>query len=336
MADQARAFMQQYAVPGLSVAVGHAGRLLYREAFGWANRELQEAATPAHLFRIGSVSKTLTSTALFTLIEDGRLKLGDKVFGPGAVLGDDYRTSLPYAPHVDEITVEQFLTHTSGGWPNDATDPMFNTMRASHWELIAATSNQPLRRLPGDAFLYSNFGFCVLGRVIEKAGGRPYATFVRERVLSRCGVSGMAIANNTWAERHAGEVKYYGQNGEEPYWPNVTRLNSCGGWIASPTDLVQFGMRLADIMKPATVATMTTPSVPNPSYAKGWAVNDAGTRWHVGSLPGTKAILVHRHNGFCWAAIANTRDKLDRQSLMNRDLLALLPKMVAEVGSWRA
>lgn len=336
MADQAHAFMQQYSVPGLSVAVGHTGKLLYGEAFGWANRELEEAATPAHLFRIGSVSKTITSTALFTLIEDGRLKLGDKVFGPCTVLGNDYATSAPYATHVNEITIEQFLTHTSGGWPNDGTDPMFNSMRAPHWELIAASLGQPLKNPPGQAFLYSNFGFCVLGRVIEKVSGRPYADYVRDRVLARCGIGDMAIANNRWAERHKGEVKYYGQNGEDAYWPNVTRLDSCGGWIASPTDLVQFGMNIGRILKPETVATMTTASLQNPLYAKGWSVDGAHTRWHGGSLPGTKAILVHRSSGFCWAAIANSRDKQSRKSFMQRDMLTLLRTMVSQVESWRA
>lgn len=154
-------------------------------------------------------------------------------------------------------------------------------------------------------------------------------------MLARCGIGDMAIANNKWAERHKGEVKYYGQNGEDAYWLKVTRLDSCGGWIASPTDLVQFGMRLSDVLKPATIAAMTTPSVPNPNYARGWAVNEADTRWHVGSLPGTKAILVHRRSGFCWAAIANTRDKTDRKSVMNGDLLALLPKMASQVAGWR-
>jgi CubicO group peptidase (beta-lactamase class C family) len=335
MAEQAGAFMRQYAVPGLSVAVGHTGRLLYREAFGWANGELEEVATPAHLFRIGSVSKTITSTAIFTLIEDGRLKLSDKVFGPGAVLGDGYATSAPYATHVDEITIEQFLTHTSGGWPNDGTDPMFNSMRATQWELIAASLGQPLKNPPGQAFLYSNFGFCVLGRVIEKVSGRPYAEYVRDRVLARCGIGDMTIATNKWAERHKGEVKYYGQSGEDAYWANVTRLDSCGGWIASPTDLVQFGMGVSQVLKPETVTTMTTASPQNPLFAKGWSVDSADTHWHGGSLPGSTAILVHRSTGFCWAATANSRDKQSRKSPMQRDMLTLLHTMVAQVESWR-
>src|SRR5262245_9553752 len=75
MADAANAFRQRYAVPGFSVAVGHSGRLIYQDSFGWADREAREPATPAHLFRIASISKSITSVAIFTLIEEGRLSL---------------------------------------------------------------------------------------------------------------------------------------------------------------------------------------------------------------------------------------------------------------------
>src|SRR5580692_11288542 len=90
MADLARSFMQHYDVPGLSVTVGRAGMLAYQDAFGLADREQREVLDPAHLFRIASVSKTVTSVAIFSLIEQGRLKLTDKVFGPGAILDTDY------------------------------------------------------------------------------------------------------------------------------------------------------------------------------------------------------------------------------------------------------
>jgi CubicO group peptidase (beta-lactamase class C family) len=100
MAANARAFMQTYAVPGFSVAVGHAGRIIYQDAFGVADREKNEPLTPMHLFRIASVSKPITSTAIFSLIEQGRLHLSDRVFGPGGVLGTDFGAP-PYHPQVN-------------------------------------------------------------------------------------------------------------------------------------------------------------------------------------------------------------------------------------------
>ncbi len=76
------------------------------------------------MFRIASVTKPITSVTIFTLIEKGRLNLNDKVFGPSGVLGTKYGKA-PYRQYVTDVTVDHLLTHTSGGWPNDSTDPMF-------------------------------------------------------------------------------------------------------------------------------------------------------------------------------------------------------------------
>ena len=173
MARLAHAFMEKYDVPALSFAVGYAGEIVHRDAFGLADRERNEAITPMHLFRIASVSKTITSTTIFGLIEQGRLKLADKLFGPGGITGTDYGRP-PYNPGVNEITLGQLLTHTGGGWTNDSRDPMFGHPRMSQPELIGWTlSNRPLDNPPGQHYAYSNFGYCVLGRVIEKITGQP-------------------------------------------------------------------------------------------------------------------------------------------------------------------
>jgi len=201
MARLAHAFMEKFDVPALSFAVGYAGEIVHRDAFGLADRERNEAITPMHLFRIASVSKTITSTAIFGLIEQGRLKLADKVFGPGGLTGTDYGRPL-YNPGVNEITLGQLLTHTGGGWTNDSRDPMFGHPRMSQPELIDWTlSNRPLDNPPGQHYAYSNFGYCVLGRVIEKITGQPYADHVRAEVLSRCGITDMTISGNTLEQR---------------------------------------------------------------------------------------------------------------------------------------
>ena len=114
MAQRARAFMQQYDIPALSVAVGRAGALIYQEGFGWADREEKRAVSPANRFRIASISKPITTVTIFSLVEDGRLRLSDRVFGPRAIFGADYGEP-PYHPHIDKITIEHLLTHTAGG-----------------------------------------------------------------------------------------------------------------------------------------------------------------------------------------------------------------------------
>jgi len=338
MARLARAFMEKYDVPALSFAVGYAGEIVHRDAFGLADRERNEAVTPAHLFRIASVSKTITSTTIFGLIEQGRLKLADKVFGPGGITGTDYGRP-PYNPGVNEITLGHLLTHTGGGWSNDSRDPMFSHPRMDQPELITWTlNNRPLDNLPGQHYAYSNFGYCVLGRVIEKLTGQPYADQVRAEVLSRCGVTDMTISGNTLKQRQRDEVKYYGQ-GENPYDMNVARMDSHGGWLARPADIVKFMMhvdgfaRPPNILKVQTIQTMTAGSTANPDYAKGWAVNKSGNWWHSGSLPGTTTVAVRTHSGFCWAAFTNTSR---RNSQIDGDLDALNWDMVGKVEHWHA
>jgi CubicO group peptidase (beta-lactamase class C family) len=305
-------FMAQYNVPGLSVSIARHGQLVYRKGFGFADVASSEKVTPDHLFRIASVSKPITSVAIFTLIEKGRLKLTDRVFGREAVLGSDFGSSYP--ERVQEITLEHLLTHTCGGWQNDALDPMFlNPAMNSHALIRWTLQNQALVNEPGTHYAYSNFGYCILGRVIEKVSGQTYAEFVEQNVLAKCNVNDMRIAGNTLLDTAPGEVVYYGQNVESPYAMNVRRMDSHGGWIATPSDLVNFAMRVdgfsytPSILEPATIETMTTATSANPNYAKGWAVNAAGNWWHAGSLPGTISILVRTSSGLCWAALTNTR-----------------------------
>jgi CubicO group peptidase (beta-lactamase class C family) len=269
----ARSFMSSYGVPALSFAVGYAGKIVHQDAFGLADRDSKEALTPEHLFRIASVSKPITSVSIFRLIEQNRIRLTDKVFGRGAILGTDY--GAPASRGIDQITLEHLLTHTAGGWSNDGRDPMFTFPQMSQAELIAWTiANRPLDHSPGESYAYSNFGYCVLGRVIEKLTGRPYADHVRAEVLRRCDITDMTIAGNTLDERQPSEVRYFGQS-DNPYGMNVRRMDSHGGWLARPADLVRFFMHVdgyakpSNILQPQTIRVMTAASTANSGYAQG-------------------------------------------------------------------
>ena len=156
------------------------------------------------------------------------------------MLGNAYGKP-PYKQYVTDITVDDLLTHTSGGWPNDSTDPMFRFKSWDQSKLITWTlENLPLTYPPGQHWAYSNFGYCVLGRVIEKVSGQPYKDYVQQAVLTPCGITDMLIAGNTLKQRAPNEAMYLGQFGENPYDMNVTRMDSHGGWIANPSDLARF------------------------------------------------------------------------------------------------
>ena len=307
-------FMQDYKVPGASLAMAKDDRLVLAKTYGYADKENGELVAPRHRFRIASCSKPITSSAIMTLLEDGKLKLSDKVFGSGSILGTTYGTQ-PYKKWITDITVENLLEHLGGGWTNDGNDPMFKNVTMNHSQLISWTlDNQALKTEPGTSYAYSNFGFCVLGRIIEKKTGQSYEGWVKNNVLQNCGISNMEIGGNTLAERKANEVKYY-ESGEDPYasYMNVRRMDSHGGWIAAPIDLVRFLVRVdkftpkPDILQQATLTTMFTPPAVSKGYAKGWAVNTSNNYWHNGSLPGEQSLMVRTSSGYCWALIVNTK-----------------------------
>jgi CubicO group peptidase (beta-lactamase class C family) len=337
LARLAAAFMETYEVPGLSLAIAIKGRPVYVEAFGVADRDAGEALTPQHRFRIASISKPITSAGIFTLIEAGKLRIDQRVFGPNSILGDDYPRSVD-GSNIEQITIEHLLTHTTGGWGNDANDPMFSNKEMNHRELITWTlKNRPLTNPPGKSFAYSNFGYCLLGRVIEKLTVQPYEQYIKENILKRCGIVDMQIAGNALRDRATNEVKYYSQTGGDPYGLNVARMDSHGGWIATPSDLTAFfvhidGFKDAEqLLSDDTLRTMSTPTAANPRYAKGLFVNSENNWWHAGSLDGTETLSVRTHSDFCWPAFTNTQAKF-------RDMAAALDRlgwhMVGSVADW--
>ncbi|MEK7950326.1 serine hydrolase domain-containing protein [Luteolibacter soli] len=332
----AQKFMKEFSVPGLSVAFAHQGKMVFRGAYGFADETSQEKLTPEHTFRIASVSKPLTSVAIYGLIEQGKLKPDAKVFVPDGLLAVDGGKKLP--PKVGDVTVHHLLTHTAGGWGNDRDDPMFQHPELGHADLIARTvRDHPLQNDPGTSYAYSNFGYCVLGRIVEKLTGKPYDQHVRETVLERCDIHTMKIAGNTLAERGADEVVYYGRNGENPYNMNVRRMDSHGGWIARPEDLVKFlthfdGLaETPDLLREATLKEMFRGTKANAGYASGWAVNAVPNHWHNGSLPGTASIAVTTASGMCWAGFTNARSG-DINSALDR----LMWDMTKCAPEWRA
>ena len=299
----AEAFLQKHEIAGMAIAYGLDGKLVFERGYGFADVERKEPITPQHRFRIASVSKPITATAVMSCIEKGLLKPDSKVFGLQGILGGDY------SGDVAGVTVDHLLTHTSGGWANDKDDPMFKNPQMQHAELIAWTlANQKQTHKPGEHFAYSNFGYCVLGRVLEKVLKLPYETLISQQVLSPCEITSMQIGGNTLAERRPQEVTYLTAKPGAAYGMNVRRMDSHGGWIATAGDLVRFASQLPVLLNRDSIHAMTAHGV-SEGYARGWNVNKALNRWHNGSLPGTTAIMVHTAKGFCWSGLLNGREE---------------------------
>jgi D-alanyl-D-alanine carboxypeptidase len=334
-----QAYMQQWNVPGMQIAFVRGRDTLYVGSFGVADRQPRQPVGPDSLFRIASDTKAFTAAAVFLLIEAGKLRLDDRVFAPGGPLAA-YGNLGTQRDWLHAITVHELLTHTAGGWTNDANDPMFQRPGLDHAQLIEWTlATHRLQNAPGQKYAYSNFGYCLLGRVIEKVSGQAYGAFVQSQVIRRVPIRDMRLATNRTAP---GEVRYYDQGGENPYDMPIVRMDSHGGWIATAQDQARFLAVLfapqdragaAGIVSLASLRTMTTGSRANPDYGCGLALNRAGNAWHTGSLPGTTSLMVHAKSGLAWGAVLNTRAKSDDAASR---LDSMMWQIAGSVPAWRA
>lgn len=341
-------FMRKYSIPGGAVAVLRDGKLIYARGFGYADVENKTPVQPDALFRIASVSKPITGVAIMKLVEEGKLKLDDRV---APLIAD--LTPAPGAtvdPRWEQITIRQLLDHTAG-WdrdkPNGGFDPMFRPViaaaavnapaPASAETIIRYMKGMPLDFNPGEKFVYSNFGYAILGRVIERLSGMRYEEYVRARVLQPVGASRTRLGKTHMSDALADEVKYYwpgmGVNaplvqsvfpaeGTVPYNYGgfyLEALDSHGGWVSSTVDLLRFlagvdgRANRPDILSAGLVADMTSNGAPVCAagacyYAGGWFVRPAqgdANWWHGGDLPGTTGLLVRTYHNFSWVALFN-------------------------------
>ncbi|MBD2701862.1 serine hydrolase [Spirosoma sp. BT702] len=304
-------FMTQYSVTGLSFSMTRNERLVYSKGYGLADKSTNEAVNVNSLFRVASVSKPITAIAIMKLIEEGKLSLDSKVFGAGSIFGTKYGAA-PYLSGYESITVKQILEHTSGLATNDSNDPMgISAFDLTQDQVIDNTvRTRALLATPGTKYSYSNFGYCVLGRIIEKVSGTSYINYLQENIFTPSGISTIQVTGNTINTRKPNEVIYYNSK-YNPYGINVARMDSHGGLIASSIDLVKLLTRVdgfagkADILKPETINTMTKYNA-TAGYSLGWSVNSSNNWWHTGSIQGTSSEIVRANNGFSWAIITNS------------------------------
>jgi CubicO group peptidase (beta-lactamase class C family) len=346
------AFMRKLSIPGGAVAAMRDGKLIYARGFGYADVENKTLVQPDALFRIASVSKTITATAIMKLVEEGKLTLDDRVAPLIAHL-----TPAPGAtvdPRWEQITVRHLLNH-AGGWdrtkPNGGFDPIDQPAiaaaavgapaPASPETLIRYMKGMPLDFNPGEKFAYSNFGYIILGRVIERVSGMPYKEYVRSRVLEPVGATRTQQGRSRMSDALAGEVKYYSPPSSSIYallMPSVFPgegvvpltyggfhlevSDASGAWVSSAVDLLRLVGGIdgrssrPDILSAALIAEMTSTGAPfgcgggTCHYGAGWFVRlppGDGNWWHGGSMPGATAMLVRTYNNVAWIGLFNGR-----------------------------
>lgn len=341
--------MRLYNSPGAQLAILRNGRLVLARGYGYADRDAQVPVQPDALFRVASLSKFVTAVTVLTLVEQGRLDLEMKAF---PYLG---LTRLPNTanddPRLQNITVRQLLHHT-GGWDRDVSGDLTTlttqianvaglTPPASIDTVIRYYLGQRLDFDPGTRYAYSNFGYVVLGRIVEKVTGQPYAVYAQQAVLGKAGIT-RAVQGRTFLEqRQPGEVRYYDYPGAPlvrsthppttalvpaPYggFALENRLAS-GAWLFTAIDYVRLlgavdGSRPgAGILTPASLELLTErpgPPIVTSSvnhYGMGISLNTANgpglrANWfHDGALAGTSTYMVRFASGWSYAIFFNTR-----------------------------
>lgn len=291
------AWMTAMNVPGVQVAITKNEKLVYFKSYGLADKENNISVANNSLFRIASVSKPITQAAILYLVQAGKLSLEDKVFGTDGILKTAYG-SKPYSDQLKLITVRHLVEHKAGGWANDNQDPMFLPNNWTQTEIINyVLDNRPLQHVPGSTYLYSNFGYCLLGRVIEAVTGESYANYVKKSLLTPSEISEMKLGNGTLEGKFANEVRYYNEQ-FNPYSYNINRMDSHGGWLATAKDIAKLLVR---IDRNTLVTDLVQKSLLDETYFNFF-------NWiHTGSLPGTSAHLERLNNEFGIVILANGR-----------------------------
>ncbi|HEX4783209.1 MAG TPA: serine hydrolase domain-containing protein [Candidatus Sulfotelmatobacter sp.] len=269
------AFMAESHVPGLSVAVVENGEYEWGGGFGLADIENNVPASEHTLFRLGSISKSLTATAAMELVERGKLDLDAPV--------QKYCPAFPQKPW--PISTRQVMGHLGGirhYKGNSQDDPEVGNTK--HFENTIQSGldffkNDPLVSEPGKQFHYSTQGYTLVGCVIEGASAEKYVDFVRQNVFAPAGME-VTQADNRFAIVPY-RTRFY-QKTESGEVQNADFLDSSykipgGGWLSSAEDMARFEVAILNnkLMRRSTRDLMWTPLKPadgsKDEYALGWA-----------------------------------------------------------------
>jgi CubicO group peptidase (beta-lactamase class C family) len=342
------ALLEKWRIPGASLAVAREGRIMLLRGYGLADRDTKEPVDPASLFRIGSLNKTMTAVAVLLLVEDGKLALDDKVVPVLGALGP--RPQFIKDSRVHDITIKHLLQHSGGFDRGKSGDPLFAPravdaakrqgapMPPTCETILRDTLEGELDFAPGGKFAYSNVGYCILGRLIERSSGVTYEAFIRSRILEPIGVTRMRPGRTL--QKAPGEVTYYDypdaplvkpmpglgltQPVAAPYGLySLEAMDSLGQWIGSPVDFLRFMMAIDDQRGPTLLSSASLrqmrarPDIPGAEdiavyYGFGVNVRRANwgdNWWHGGSQPGVSTLAVRYANGNAWVVAFNMRPR---------------------------
>jgi CubicO group peptidase (beta-lactamase class C family) len=246
-------------IPGGALAIVRNGKLIYARGYGFSDIEAVELATADTMFRMGSISKTMTGMSAMKLVEQGALTpkgapltLETKVFPDviyPALEGANNLTPYLAYPHLQNITLRHVLTHTAGwyeqqeDWGLDVTPfagsmPLNNTLQIAKdlgiehtpdcSEIVPYYYGEPLDSPPGDNVFYSGLGICVAALVVEIVSGQHYGEFFDDEFIDQLGLNAgkkrFGYSSDYLSEKHPTEARYYHDFGAPRVYPRLVEM----------------------------------------------------------------------------------------------------------------
>jgi CubicO group peptidase (beta-lactamase class C family) len=324
--DHARAIVQEEfapKVPGCSVAVAVDGRIVWSEGFGFSDLAAKKAVTSATRFRIGSISKSLTSAGLALLVERGQLDLDAPV-----------QAYVPGFPIKERpITTRLLAGHLAGIRHYRNNEMLLNQPFTNSHAALSIFQSDPLVATPGAKFSYSTYGWTLISAVMEAAAHEDFCRYMDENVIQPLRMT------HTRPDRKGAVdpdcTRFYESDAEGRFVVAPAVDNSYkwagGGYLSTPEDLVRFGSALLapGFLKADSLALLFTPQKTadgtSTGYGVGWFIrkDDQGHRilLHTGgSIGGTSVLVLHPETKTVFALTCNHSvpeiAKQDRESIV--------------------
>ncbi len=313
----ARAALTDQNLPGLSVAVGAGGVVVWAEGFGWADLEKQLPVSPDMRFRIGTASAALTSAGVGLLLEKGQLKLDEEI-----------QTYVPGFPKKEwPVTLRQLMGHLSGV-RNDGGDegPLLGEHCQRPADALAFFADRPLLFEPGSRYEYSSYGWIVVSAAVEAAADEPFLSFMRKQIFEPLGMDD-TLADSMIVPIPDRVTFYFPRFAADPHYGlhlmrplDYSCYAGAGVFLSTPSDLVRFGLAInaGTLLRPATVQLLQTTgrlsSGEETGYGLGWdldAVSLAGRQTravgHDGETLGgmTASLMTFPESGIVVAVLSN-------------------------------
>jgi D-alanyl-D-alanine carboxypeptidase len=282
------AAMSSRHIPGVSVAVVRAGKVVTARGYGMADLENDVPVTPNTSFKIGSVSKQFLATGIMLLAQDGKLAVDDPVskYYPGAP--ESWRG----------ITLRHFLTHTSGVLREG---PAFDALRAQPDSVVILSAfERPLEFPTGSKYQYCNVCYFTLADVIARVSGRPWDLFLTERVFRPMGMTATRTTTTRDLVPHRARGYTWRDSGYVNA-PEYVALRPSGAFLSTVLDLAKWDaalygdLPLTKASRQAMWATTPLTGGGTSGYGFGWTLDSLdGKRrvHHGGSLPGFRAEMM--------------------------------------------